>query len=149
MSFLKGLGQVTGEVAGRVVGGSVRVVGELAGSKFVKEIGDSVENASIKVGRTAGEFASGVYDTAAGTVQNDKDRQQAGLQDMGNAASDTAKGAVDSAKYVYNSGKELVEGISEDDRAKIRSGAKGVVLAAATAALAVGVIDIVDGPDGT
>ena len=149
MTFLKNLGQLTGQVTGRVVGGSVRVVGELAGSGFVKEIGDSVERASVKVGTTAGEFASGAYDAAAGTISGDKGQQQIGMDDMGHAARDTANGVVNSAKYAYSSGKQVVEGIQEDDRAKLRSGAKGVVLAAAAAALVVGVVDIADGPDGS
>jgi len=148
MSFLRDLGQLTGQVSGRVVGGSVRVVGELAGSSFVKEIGDSVERASEKVGRTAGEFAGGVYDTAAGTVTGDKGRQNIGLHDMGQALEDTGRGIVHSAQYAYESGKQVVEGLQEEDRAKLRSGAKGIILTAAASALVVGVVDLADGPDG-
>lgn len=54
MSFLKGLGQFVGEVIGKVFGGSVRVVGEIVGSFFIKEIGNGVEKVMINMGKMVG-----------------------------------------------------------------------------------------------
>lgn len=148
MSFLKGLGQVAGEVTGKVIGGSVRVVGEITGSPFVKEIGNSVEKASIIAGTTAGDLASGVYDTTAGLITNNDQQSSHGMKDIGGALSTTAKGVVGAVKYTYANGKEIVQGLSEEDYEKVKEGAKGLIKVAAVGTLAVGVLDIVDGPDG-
>ncbi|OAB35939.1 hypothetical protein [Paenibacillus glacialis] len=148
MSFLKGLGQIAGEVTGKVIGGSVRVVGEITGSPFVKEIGDSVEKATIIAGTTVGDLASGVYDTTAGLITSNEEQSRNGMKDIGGALSTTAKGVVGSVKYTYANGKEVVKGISEDDFEKVKDGAKGLVKVAAVATLAIGVLDVVDGADG-
>lgn len=148
MSFLKGLGQFAGEVTGKVLGGSVRVVGEITGSPFIKEIGNGVEKATINTGKTAGQLASGVFDVAKGVVKSDSAAVDNGLGDIGGAVSNTAKGVVASAKYVYNNGKDVVTGIKDDDMDKVKQGAKGLVAAAAVSVVAVGIIDVIDGVDG-
>lgn len=148
MSFLKGLGQFAGEVTGKVIGGSVRVVGEITGSPFIKEVGDSVEKATIIAGTTAGGLAGGVYDTAAGLITSNEEQSSNGMKDIGGAVSTTAKGIVSSVKYTYANGKELVEGFKQDDYEKVKDGAKGLIKVAAVATLAVGVLDIIDGADG-
>jgi hypothetical protein len=51
MGFLKGLGNFAGEVVGGVLGGTVRIVGDITGSNFIKEIGDGVENATKFAGK--------------------------------------------------------------------------------------------------
>lgn len=43
MSFLKGLGLFIGEVAGSVIGGTVKVAGEITGVQLLEEIGDGVK----------------------------------------------------------------------------------------------------------
>lgn len=148
MSFLKGLGNLAGEVTGRVIGGSVRVVGEITGSRFVKEIGDNVENATIIAGRTAGDLASGVYDTTAGLITSNEEQSSNGMKDIGGAITTTANGVVSSVKYTYSNGKEVVTGITENDYTKVKDGAKGLIKVAAVATLAVGILDVMDGPDG-
>ncbi|WP_337034501.1 hypothetical protein [Paenibacillus illinoisensis] len=148
MSFLKGLGQFAGEVTGKVLGGSVRVVGEIAGSPFIKEIGNGVEKATINTGKTVGQLASGTYDLASGAIRKDDTAVEAGLSDLGDAATNTAKGVAVSAKYVYNGGKDVVVGMKEEDMDRVKLGAKHLLAAAAVTTLAVGVIDAVDGADG-
>lgn len=148
MSFLKGLGQFAGEVTGRVLGGTVRVVGEVVRSDYIKEIGNGVEQATITTGRTAGELASGIYDVASGAIRRDGDAVNGGLNDIGGAVKTTATGVVSSVKYVYDSGKDVVVGLREENYAKAKSGAKGLVTAAAISVIAVGLIDVLDGADG-
>lgn len=148
MSFLKELGNLAGEVTGRVIGGSVRVVGEITGSHFVKEIGDNVENASIIAGRTAGNLASGMYDTTAGLITSNEDQSSTGMKDIGGAITTTANGVVSSVKYTYTNGKEVVVGFTENDYTKVKDGAKGLIKVAAVATLAVGILDVMDGADG-
>lgn len=148
MSFLKGLGQFAGEVTGKVIGGSVRVVGEIAGSPFIKEVGNGVEKATINTGKTVGQLASGTYDLASGAIRKDDAAVEAGLADLGDAVTNTAKGVALSAKYVYNGGKDVVVGMKEEDMDRVKLGAKHLLAAAAVTTLAVGVIDAVDGADG-
>lgn len=148
MSFLKGLGQFAGEVTGKVLGGSVRVVGEIAGSPFIKEVGNGVEKATINTGKTVGQLASGTYDLASGAIRKDDAAVETGLADLGDAVTNTAKGVAVSAKYVYNGGKDVVVGMKEEDMDRVKLGAKHLLAAAAVTTLAVGVIDAVDGADG-
>ncbi|WP_340399358.1 hypothetical protein [Paenibacillus sp. FSL H8-0079] len=148
MSFLKGMGQLAGEVTGKVLGGSVRVVGELAGSPFIKEIGNGVEKATINTGKTVGQLASGTYDLANGAIRKDDTAIDAGLADIGGAVTNTAKGVAISAKYVYKGGKDVVVGLKEEDKDRVKLGAKNLLAAAAVTTLAVGVIDAVDGVEG-
>lgn len=148
MSFLKGLGQFAGEVTGKVLGGSVRVVGEVAGSDFIKDIGNSVEKVTINTGKTAGQLASGAFDVTKGIIKQDGVTIDNGLGDIGGAVTNTAKGVVTSAKYVYGSGKDILVGIKDDDMDKVAQGAKGLVTAAAVSVIAVGLIDVIDGVDG-
>ncbi|GAS85639.1 hypothetical protein [Paenibacillus amylolyticus] len=147
MSFLKGMGQLAGEFTGKVLGGSVRVVGELAGSPFIKEIGNGVEKATINTGKTVGQLASGTYDLASGAIRKDDTAIDAGLADIGGAVTNTAKGVAISAKYVYKGGKDVVVGLKEEDKDRVKLGAKNLLAAAAVTTLAVGVIDAVDGAE--
>lgn len=148
MKFLKGLGNAAGEITGLVLGGTVRVAGELAGSTFIKEIGDGVENASRFAGSKAGELASGTWDMAAGIVKQDEAQLHEGLSDVGGALSDTAKGVGHLIVNVAENGANVVKGIARDDKDMLKDGARGLIYTAAVGAIAVGVVDAVDGPDG-
>ncbi|MFE6077897.1 hypothetical protein ACFVQB_25845 [Paenibacillus sp. NPDC057886] len=145
MGFLKELGQFAGEVTGKVLGGTVRVAGELTGSPFIKEVGNGVEKATINTGKTVGQLASGTYDMASGVIRKDNTALDAGLADIGGALSNTAKGVVVSAKYVYNGGKDVVVGMKDEDMERVRLGAKNLIAAAAVTTLAVGLVEVVDG----
>ncbi|MGX1831515.1 hypothetical protein ACWIE6_25085 [Paenibacillus taichungensis] len=145
MGFLKELGQFAGEVTGKVLGGTVRVAGELTGSPFIKEIGNGVEKATINTGKTVGQLASGTYDMASGVIRKDNTTLDAGLADIGGTVSNTAKGVVVSAKYVYNGGKDVVVGIKDEDMERVKLGAKNLIAAAAVTTLAVGLVEVVDG----
>jgi len=148
MDFLKKAGHYAGKMTGLAIGGSVRVVGELAGSPFIKEIGDSVEKVTAKTGDTLGTAASGMWDTGAGLIAADSARRDNGLADLGGAARSVVRGTVQGAEYVYRNGKDAVDGIRDKDSEQVKGAAKNLVKAAAIGALAVGVIDIADGPDG-
>lgn len=145
MGFLKELGQFAGEVTGKVLGGTVRVAGELTGSPFIKEMGNGVEKATINTGKTVGQLASGTYDMASGVIRKDNATLDAGLADIGGAVSNTAKGVVVSAKYVYNGGKDVVVGMKDEDMERVKLGAKNLIAAAAVTTLAVGLVEVVDG----
>ncbi|MCM3626777.1 hypothetical protein M3194_05315 [Paenibacillus glycanilyticus] len=148
MDLLKGIGKLAGDVTGRVLGGTVRVAGELVRSDYIKEIGNDVERVTAKTGELAGQAASGVWDVGAGLITADKQQAKTGFDDLGDAVTTTVRGAGQGIEYVVESGKDVVTGIKENDKQRIKDGAKKLGKAAAVTVIAVGVIDIVDGPDG-
>lgn len=147
MGFLRDLGKFTGKAAGFVVGGAVNVVGDVTGSKFIKEVGDGVKKASEFAGDTLGQVADGAWNTTTGMIQKDDRKIEQGLNDIGNSVSRTAKGVYETAKGTYHNGKDVYEGFKYNDDEKIKSGVKNIVKTVAVGALAVGVVDLVDGVD--
>ncbi|XQY90003.1 hypothetical protein ACNRWW_10610 [Metabacillus sp. HB246100] len=61
----------------------------------------------------------------------------------------TAKGVYQTAKATYNSGKSTYEGYREGDDSKVRQGLRDIGKTVAVGALAVGVVDLIDGADGS
>ncbi|MFZ3591338.1 hypothetical protein ACOI1C_19435 [Bacillus sp. DJP31] len=148
MGFLKGLGSFVGAVAGEVVGGAVKFTGEVTGSKFIEEIGDGVKNASYFAGDKLGEAASGVWDIGTSIVTQDEQKLDRGLGDLGRAVGDTAKAAGHTVVNIVENGANVVTGVIDGDNERLKSGAKGLLMAGAVGVLSFGVIDIVDGTDG-
>lgn len=149
MDFLKGIGKLAGDVTGRVLGGTVRVAGELVNSNYIKEIGDDVERVTAKTGELAGQAASGVWDVGAGLLTADKQQAQTGLDELGGAVTTTVKGVGHGIEYVVESGKDMMTGIKEKDNDLLKDGVMKLGKAAAITTIGIGLIDLVDGPDGT
>lgn len=147
MGFLRDLGKFSGKAAGFVVGGAVNVVGDVTGSKFIKEVGEGVKKASEFAGDTLGQVADGAWNTTTGMIQKDDRKVEQGLNDIGNSVSRTAKGVYETAKGTYHNGKDVYEGFKYNDDEKIKSGVKNIAKTVAVGALAVGVVDLVDGVD--
>lgn len=147
MGFLRDLGKFTGKASGFVVGGTVNVVGEVTGSKFIKEVGNGVKKASEFAGDTLGQVADGAWNTASGIIQKDDEKIEKGLGNIGNSISRTAKGVYHTAKSTYHNGKNVYEGFKYNDDDKIRSGVSNIAKTVAVGVLAVGVVDMVDGVD--
>lgn len=82
---------------------------------------------------------------ASGVIRKDNTTLDAGLADIGGAVSNTAKGVVLSAKYVYNGGKDVVVGMKDEDMERVKLGAKNLIAAAAVTTLAVGLVEVVEG----
>lgn len=148
MGFLKELGKLAGDVAGTVVGGTVKVVGEVTGVKLIEEIGDGVKRASSFAGETIGQAASGIWDIGAGLVTQDQRQLDEGLGDIGGAIGSTARGVGMTVVNVVENGGKVVGGVFNGNGEQFAEGAKGLVKTAAIGALAIGVIDVVDGADG-
>jgi len=147
MGFLRGVGKYSGKAAGFVIGGAVNVVGDITGIKFLNEVGDGVKSASEFAGDTLGQAADGAWNTASGFIQNDEDKRDRGLSDMGDSVTRTAKGVYQTAKHTYVNGKDVYTGLKMDDEALIKSGISGIAKTVAIGVLAVGAIDLVDGGD--
>ncbi|CAG7639292.1 hypothetical protein ACFQI7_08570 [Paenibacillus allorhizosphaerae] len=149
MDILKGIGKMAGDVTGKILGGSVRVAGELVHSDYIKEIGNDVERVTAKTGQIAGQAASGIWDAGAGCLTADTQQAKAGLDELGNAVSTTVKGVGQGIEYMVKSGKDVVTGMKENDKELLKDGVKKLGKAAAITLLAVGLVDLADGPDGT
>jgi len=149
MDFLKGIGKLAGDVTGKVLGGTLRVAGELVQSDYIKEIGNDVERVTAKTGEIAGQTASGVWDIGAGLLTVDKHQAKTGLEELGDVVTTTVKGVGYGIEYMVESGNDVVTGIKENDNEQLIDGVKKLGRAVAITVLAVGVVDLVDGPDGT
>ncbi|CAM3843153.1 HNH endonuclease [Cohnella lubricantis] len=147
MRFLKDLGAFAGAVTGKVIGGSVRVVGEIVNSQTIKEIGDGAERATAKTGTLLGKVASGTVDVGVGLFQKDDHKVKQGFSDLGEAVVTTATDVVHGVGYIYENGKNVVVGIKEGNMDQVKDGAKKIGMVAAVGVLAVGVVDVIDGAD--
>ncbi|MCR2802294.1 HNH endonuclease [Paenibacillus soyae] len=148
MGFLNELGSLAGKVTGKVIGGSVRVVGEITNSQTIKEIGDGAERATAKTGELLGKVASGTVDVGIGLFQKDEHKVNQGFSELGDAVVTTAKGVGQGIGYVYENGKNVAVGIKDGNMDQVKEGAKKIGMVAAVSVLAVGIFEVVDGVDG-
>jgi hypothetical protein len=148
MTFIRDLGKGLGKAAGFVVGKPIEFIGEVTGIDLIEDVGKGVQKASEFAGDTAGQVVSGAVDTVSGMINDDPMKRDKGLGDMGNAVSRTAKGVVVTAKNAIHDGGDVISGFMDGDNARLKKGASSLAKTVAIGALAVGVIDIVDGVDG-
>ncbi|MCM3111732.1 hypothetical protein [Lederbergia lenta] len=149
MGLFRGIGKGVGEIAGIVVGGPIKFVGEVTGAKLLEDIGDGVKGASTFAGDTLGTFTDGAIHTVSGIVQDDQYKREEGLDDMADAIGRTAKGVYNTAKNAVQNGEKVIVGAIDGDMEMVKKGGVGIVTTVAVGALAIGIIDVLDGPDGT
>ncbi|ATA61583.1 hypothetical protein GS458_3156 [Geobacillus stearothermophilus] len=147
LSVFRELGRLAGKATGALIGGMVNAVGELADSRFLKEVGNGVKKASEFAGDTFGQAVDGVWNTASGLIQKDEAKIERGIESIGQSISRTAKGVYETAKHTYESGKEVYEGMRDDDAQKVKNGLANIAKTAAIGTLAVGIVDMIDGAD--
>jgi len=147
MSFLKTFGKYAGKTAGIVVGGPIQVIGELTGSDVIEDIGKGVRKASEFAGTTVGQAADGAIGTVAGIINDNPTQRDQGLNEIGSAVGRTAKGVYQTAKHTVHNGGEVIGGFIDGDHDRVKKGAISIAKTVAIGALAVGVVDIVDGVD--
>ena len=70
-----------------------------------------------------------------------------GFNDIGGAVSTTAKGIGSTVVNVVDNGGKVINGVFSGDGDQFSAGARGLVKTAAIGALAIGVVDFVDGAD--
>lgn len=147
MSFLKTVGKYAGKTAGFVVGKPIQVIGELTGFEAVEDIGKGVRKASEFAGETVGQAAGGVVGTVSGIINDNPAQRDQGLSEMGSAVGRTAKGVYQTAKQTVQNGGEVIGGFMDGDHDRVKKGAISIAKTVAIGALAVGVVDVVDGVD--
>jgi hypothetical protein len=148
MGLFKDIGKFAGTVAGTVIGGPIQVVGELTRLELVEDIGRGVRKASTIAGETVGTFTDGAVGTVSGIIQEDPTKRDEGLNSMGHAIGTTAKGVYTTAKSTLKNGADVIGGAIDGDMDTVKKGAAGIVKTVAVGALAIGVVDFVDGADG-
>lgn len=148
MNAIREVGKWAGAVTGKVLGGTVRVAGELVHSPYIKEIGDSVEHVTAASGDILGQAAGGLWEIGAGLVQKNEPRTREGFGELSQAVGDTVDGVGRGVEYILDNGREMISGLQEGDRERLKQGAKNLGKMAAVGALAIGVIELIDGADG-
>jgi len=148
VGLFKDIGRFAGKAAGIVIGGPIQVVGELTGLDLVEGIGRGVQKASTFAGETVGTFTDGAVGTVSGIIKDDPSKRDEGLSNMGNAIGTTAKGVYATAKNTLKNGADVIGGAMDGDMDTVKKGAAGIVTTVAVGALAIGVVDFIDGADG-
>lgn len=149
MSFLKKLGAGLGEGAGLVLGGSVKKAGEFIKNDFIQEIGESVEGSMKNTGNILGSVADGIAEVGIGAFENDVDRRNKGLSDLGTTTKVVGDQLLTAAGQIVGDAIDTVDGIIEGDIDKVKQSGRSLVKVAAVSTLAIGIIDVVDGFDAS
>lgn len=149
MSFLKKLGAGLGEGAGLVLGGSVKKAGEFINNDFIQEIGESVEGSMKNTGNILGSVADGIAEVGIGAFENDVDRRNKGLSDLGTTTKVVGDQLLTAAGQIVGDAIDTVDGIIEGDMDKVKQSGRSLVKVAAVSTLAIGIIDVVDGFDAS
>jgi hypothetical protein len=153
MVIFRGLGKMANTVVGGTVKGGVKLVSKAVSMKnekvgsYIDELGTSVIDASKAAVDSAGQFADGAVRTGYGAWKKNDAMKQQGWNDIKDSSGRTISGIGNSVKYTFHNGKAVVTGIRTKDREQLVSGLKNLGKVAAVTTFAVGVIDIVDGPD--
>lgn len=147
MEFIKDLGSFAGKVAGGVVGGAIEIVGEVADSDFIKDIGKGVNQVSSRSGELLGRLAEGTVDTVTGIISDDDYLKNKGKSQFINATVDTITGVANGVVTVGKKGIDTAGAILNGDTEKAIECGKDLVKIAAVSTLSIGVIDIIDGLD--
>lgn len=149
MSFLKDFFTSTGQGAGFVLGSAIQAVGHAIDSKFIKEVGQGVESSMTYTGVILGNVADGVVDVGVGIAYHDERKIEQGFSNLGNTAVDVGSQMVNTVATVAKEGINTVGCIIDGDLDGAKESAKHLGKVAVVSALAIGIVDVVDGIDDT
>lgn len=149
MSFLKDFFTSTGQGAGFVLGGAIKAVGHATDSNFIKEVGSGVENSMAYTGVVLGNVADGIADVVDGIACQDERKVGQGFSNLGNTAVDVGSQMVNTVATVAKEGINTVGCIIDGDLDGAKESAKHLGKVAVVSTLAIGIVDVVDGVDGT
>lgn len=144
MGLLKKFCEITGELTGTVLGETVKFVGDVTNSDFVKDIGEGVYQTTKNSGKLLGQAAEGTYNVAKGIINNNEEEIGVGFKDVGEAASTTVTGIGKGIKNIASSGFDVVDGVVNGDDEKAKNAAKNLIKTAAIGAIGLSVLDGLD-----
>ena len=140
-------------VGGGAVKIGVNVTGTIISTKlpetgqYIKEVGNTVVDSSKAVISNATQFADGAVQTTYGAVRKDSMHMEEGWKNIKTSSIKTGKGIVGGISYAGKSVGQTVQGIRNQDKSQVIEGLKSVGKVAAVAAVGIGVLDLINGPD--
>ncbi|WP_110113070.1 HNH endonuclease [Bacillus sp. CGMCC 1.16541] len=147
MGLFRSIGKCTGKVTGTVIGEGVKLVGKGVKSPWIAEVGDGIKQASTIALDNAGQFIDGAVKGTYGAIKKDETMMQDGFSDLKDSTERTLKGLGQTVSYTIKNAGTTYEGLKSGDKERALQGAKNIGKVAAVSALAVGVVDFVDGAD--
>lgn len=153
MVVFRRIGKIVNNTVGEAAKGGVNLVSKAVSSKnqklgqYIGEVGNTVVDASKGAIDTVTQFSDGAVRSGYGIIKKDEHNKQLGWYDLKDSTGRTVKGIGSSIIYTVKSAGVTVNGIRNNDREQLILGLKNLGKVAAVTTFAVGVIDIVDGPD--
>lgn len=153
MGVFRSISKGIGTVGGGLVGGAVKLTGKAVGTKYkgagewLEEVGENVHGASKVAMDNFGQLADGIVEGTYGVIKKDEQYKQKGLNNIKDSAGRTVKGIGSAVKYTATNAGTTFKGITNGNREETIKGLKNIGKVVAVSALAVGVVDIIDGAD--
>lgn len=144
MSFLKELFTGAGQGAGFVLGGTIKVIGQVTDSKFIQEVGQGVESSMAYTGAVLGNVADGVADVGIGIACKDGNKIEQGFNNLGETAVDVGSQVVNTVATVAKESVNTVGCIVDGDLDGAKESVKHLGKVAVVSTLAIGIVDVVD-----
>ena len=139
---IKKAGIISGAIVGGVLGGTVSVVGHVARSKFLEELGDSIIDSTILTGQIAGSAVSGAAQLVTGGVKRNAVDISEGKQDLKDAGGQVIDNFVTNAKTMIDNSGDILDGVRTGNGRKILRGAKTLGKFAVIGAVTVGAVKL-------
>jgi hypothetical protein len=153
MGFFRFSGKVvTGTLSSVAKGGvyllskSIAIKNDNAG-RYVGEVGEVVIESSKQAIDSVAQFTDGTIQGLYGLLKKDSYHKQQGWHDIKDSTGRTVKGLGKSINYTVNSAGITFTGIRNKDRQQILKGIGNLGKVVVVTTVAVGVLDIVEGPD--
>lgn len=143
-SFVRSATDLAGDIAKKgieLAGNAIVKRNEEVGS-YVKDVGNSIVDASSMAVNTVAQVADGTVRATVGVVKKDTLLRDEGIDNVKEAAVRTGKGIVSSTVYTAKSIGQTATGAFEKDREKTKEGLKNIGKVAAVATLAIGTFEI-------
>lgn len=153
MGVFRKVSKGVGTVGGGLIGGAVKLTGKAVGTKFkgagewIEEVGGNVHSASKIAMDNFGQFAEGVGESAYGAIKKDEYYKQKGIENLKDSTGRTVKGIGSAIKYTASNAGTTIKGVTSGNKEETIKGLKNLGKVVAVSALAVGVVDIIDGAD--
>ncbi|NHC41056.1 HNH endonuclease [Bacillus sp. MM2020_1] len=137
-----------GKLAVKGVGKAIVVKNKEVG-KYVEEIGVGIIDASKSSIDNVAQFADGTIRGTYGIVKNNPYHKQKGWNDIKESSTRTVKGVASGINYIAKSAGLTIRGLKNSNKTQLNQGLKNLGKVAAVTTFAVGLVDIIDGVDGS
>lgn len=143
------IGKVVGKGAGILVGDTIGMAGKKLKSEWIQDVGEGVKQASEFSFDTAGQALDGALDAATGYVKKDSLKKEEGLEDLKSSFDKTVKGVQSVILKTAKESGAIYRGVRNQDHDQVLQGIKGIGKTIAVSTLALGALDLADGPDSS